>query len=313
MCYKKPGPRCATHINEKMRQLSSKAHFETDEGKRMKIREEIEGLKRELLITPQGIKELENRMEKNPSDESMRKLLENSKAKRKALIELSKENDKYQESYLDVGNDRDYSSQINDLNRIKLPKDTDKIHPVGMFLVGSRLYGTHHDGSDYDYIMVYTNSQAKGHQKSKNMKHVIDEDEDVQKLSMVGLMRSLDNGSPNAIEMINSRVKMWEKDKKYKPFMDALKPNYTKAWRGQREQIKSYSDSKSEDRVEKDTRHVFRVALNGAKMNTTGTYNPTHSPRELDYLEHMVNKHKHDSPEKKVELANERMDRCYIP
>ena len=53
---------------------------------------------------------------------------------------------------------------------------------------------------------------------------------------------------------------------------------------------------------------MFRVALNGAKMNTTGTYNPTHSPRELDYLEqHGCNKHKHDSPEKKVELANERM------
>ena len=77
-------------------------------------------------------------MEKNPSDESMRKLLENSlKAKRKALIELSKENDKYRGViFRRWKRPRLFFSDINDLNRINDPKDTDKIHPVGMFLVG---------------------------------------------------------------------------------------------------------------------------------------------------------------------------------
>lgn len=309
MCYAKPGPRCASHINKKIQQLSGKIKQTNDVETINSLNSEIDSLKKDYLLTPQGIKKLEEKAYQEGVNSKAYKMMNECKHKREQLIALSKENNLYQKSTIETFDNMDYSSQIDALSRIRIPKGDENFKPMALFLTGSRLYNTHHDESDYDYILIYTNQQASGHKKHYNKKHSIVEDDDIQRLSFDGFMSSLEKGSPNALEMLNANVRTWGESSAYKPFFNSLKPNYTKAYKSQREQIRNYS--KDEAKLEKSTRHMFRVALNSAKMLKTGYFNPTHTQKEIDYLNSMTDKYKNYSPEKKYEIAIQQMDKRY--
>lgn len=311
MCYAKPGPRCASHINKKLQQISDKLKQTNNSDEVKSLKSERDSLKKDYLLTPQGIKQLEEKAYQEGVDSKAYKLMNECKQKREHLIALSKENSLYQKSTIETFDDMDYTSQVEALSRIKLPKGNEKFQPIALFLTGSRLYNTHHDASDYDYVMIYTDQNALGHRKHYNKKHSIVQDDDIQRLSFDGFISSLEKGSPNALEMLNSQVRTWGESPSYKPFLNSLKPNYTKAYKSQREQIRNYS--KDEAKLEKSTRHMFRVALNSAKMLKTGYFNPTHTQKELDYLNSMTDKYKNYSPEKKYEIAVQQMDRRYEP
>lgn len=311
MCYPKPGPRCAHHLTQRIESLTQRLEKETDGDKKTELYEKLAQAKKEMLLTPQGIERLKEKAKNAPAGEKIHQLVLDSQRKRARLISMSKEQEKYQKSTIEtLDNERDYSSQIDALNRVKLPKDTESFTPVGLFLIGSRLYGTHHSESDYDYVMVYTNN-SKGHGKHKNKSQLFAGDDDVQRLSLGGFLAALDKGSPNTVEMLNARVRGWGQNQSYKQFLDALRPNYGKAYLGMREEMKNYVRREKPGDEEKSTRHLFRIALNGAKLAKTGAFNPTHSPRELDYLNSMMEKYKNKPVEQRVDESLTRMDKGY--
>lgn len=169
---------------------------------------------------------------------------------------------------------------------------------ISMTPTGSRLYGTHHAESDYDYVMIYTDSSLTGHNKHKNMKQKLQGDDDVQRRSLDSFIISCNKGSANDLDVLYSS--QWEYgDPKYAPLLKSIRPDYSQA----RGRFLAFMETYADSTDTKSTRHLFRVSLNGRKLLTHGRYNPTHTPQELKYLNAMAQKHKDSSADQKMTLA----------
>lgn len=189
------------------------------------------------------------------------------------------------------------------LPHIEVPAEKDSgFQQIGMTPTGSRLYGTHHADSDYDYVTLYTDNNKTGHEKRKNLSQRLDGDDDVQRRSMDSFVRSCFEGSANDLDILYST--QWQyNDERYVPFLRSIRPDYTKA----RSKFQGYMGTYASRDDFKSTRHLFRVALNGRKLFTHGRYNPTHTDKELDFLNSIAKKHQHTETEKKMSLATDFM------
>lgn len=177
---------------------------------------------------------------------------------------------------------------------------------IAYTLTGSRLYGTHHAQSDYDYVTLYVDSTQKGHRKSDNKAHKLHEDQDNQYRSLDSFLESCAKGSPNDLDTLFSPLMEFYAPE-YRPLLTQFRPNYGEAYKRCLGMISAY-EAKMEDNSLKATRHMFRIAMNGYKLQTQGWYNPRMTKQELARLEEMTQANLHLSTEEKKELAKRLMD-----
>lgn len=176
-------------------------------------------------------------------------------------------------------------------------------------LTGSRLYGTHHDQSDWDYSIIHLDPTRTGHRKYDNQSQKFQGDDDNQRRSLHSFVMSCYKGSPNDLDTLFSPL--WEfYAPEWRPFFQSIRPNYVSATHRFKSFMKVYSENESNQW--KSTRHMFRLGLNGYKLQTTGFYNPQLTAQELSFLEETTEKYLHASPDEKMERAISLMDTNHL-
>lgn len=282
MCYT-GGPYCYDTSKKRLESLKEKArHSHSIETQKAltEAQDDYDG-------TVQGQKELQQRIDQSPVQGEKEYLT----LKKKRTASLRKEK---------INKSLGRVSTCSSLE--KTHNSDEKLKQIGMTPVGSRLYGTHHADSDYDYVMLFTDESKVGLSKYKNLTQRLQGDDDVQRRSLDSFVASCYKGSANDLDVLYST--QWEHaDNKYAPFLNSIRPDYSQA----RQRFRGFIEGFKEEQTLKATRHMFRVALNGKKLFSQGRYNPTHTDRELDFLNTLANKHQYTDGDKKFSLASDFM------
>lgn len=132
---------------------------------------------------------------------------------------------------------------------------------------GSRLYGTNHTDSDWDWYEVHTDVKTKQR---------IDHDQDVTKVSMTDFVRFLDKGVPQAVEALFSPVAWWSP--MYRPFFAGYRLNLFKTYDTYQRTISNFNETP------KQVRHAKRLQMNLTTLLEHGRFNPTLNDNELKTL-----------------------------
>lgn len=146
-------------------------------------------------------------------------------------------------------------------------------------MTGSRLYGVHTPESDYDYWAVVLEN-VKTSQK-------VVEGEDVTLISLKNFMTMLDNGVPQAMEVLWSPVA--EFNETYKPLLNSLSPHLW--WARYRllapqslEKMKKKGQPLTPKQWRKGKMQKTRLALQWYNMAHNGWFNPQLSGEQLEIV-----------------------------
>lgn len=140
-------------------------------------------------------------------------------------------------------------------------------------IIGSRLYGTHHEGSDYDYFMVVTKRPSK---KARYAKQTIVDGLDSTVVDFGTFMMGLQKGVPQYCEAALSRV---PSESMIKGMLDGLRFG-SSAWATYLRTIKSMVLSDDYKR----RRHSLRLAMNLSDLRRYGRFDPTLNDDQLTLL-----------------------------
>ena len=140
---------------------------------------------------------------------------------------------------------------------------------------GSRLYGLHHDGSDYDYFEVH--GFDKFHSKQSIVNGV-----DTVRVSLDTFIRRASAGSPQALEA------MWSRQAEIDliPWRWSFQPDRSLTENVYTRTIKNFS--LSQDR--KRQRHAWRLKFNYSDHMNYGQFNPTLDPEVASMIESLVDR-----------------------
>lgn len=132
---------------------------------------------------------------------------------------------------------------------------------------GSRLYGLEHEGSDWDWYIVFGGKVKPKHEKYGN--------QDVFALGFDSWVEHLDKGVPQAFEALYSPVADvygWNA----KMLQSYYRPNIAAVTRTYQRTIKSFSMGDLKQR-----RHAKRLEINLRTMYEKGRFNPRLSASEM--------------------------------
>lgn len=146
---------------------------------------------------------------------------------------------------------------------------------------GSRLYGLHHENSDYDYWSVYSNQPKV---KARRISQTLSGNEDNVEMDLSTFALYADRSSHQVLELMFSQMKTVNhiqaytdnfvvnlatmRDLYYRTVMNF----YVKAW-------------SSTGRLRTKTfRHCVRMALNLEEAQLTGRFNPTMAPATVEAM-----------------------------
>lgn len=146
---------------------------------------------------------------------------------------------------------------------------------------GSRLYGLHHENSDWDYWRVYANTPKA---KARNISQTISGDQDSVDMDFSTLVAYADRSSHQVLEMIFSQKKThclidhWCDN--FVVNLSTLRDLYYRTvvnfW------MKAWA---SEGRLRTKTfRHCVRMAINLEEAQRLGRFNPTLSEATVEAL-----------------------------
>lgn len=138
---------------------------------------------------------------------------------------------------------------------------------------GSRLYGLHHDGSDYDYFEVH------GFDKFRSKQSVVD-GVDTLRVSLDTFIRRASAGSPQALEAMwshKAEVDLIPWRFNFAPDRAVMEDAYIRT-------IKNFSLSPTRKR----RRHGWRLKLNYSDFINYGSFNPTLSSGQIDTINLMT-------------------------
>jgi hypothetical protein len=141
---------------------------------------------------------------------------------------------------------------------------------------GSRLYGLHHDESDYDYYTVVDKVKTR---RAKYAKHSIVGDRDSVVVDFGTFVEQAKRGVPQALEAMFSRQAEVDRIEDFrKGFLVGTNDVYDRYLRT----IKSFAFDEKDPYKRK--RHALRLALNFSDMRAFGRFNPTLSKTEVDLI-----------------------------
>jgi hypothetical protein len=138
---------------------------------------------------------------------------------------------------------------------------------------GSRLYGLHHDGSDYDYFEVH------GFDKFRSEQSIVD-GVDTLRVSLDTFIRRASAGSPQALEAMWSR----QAEVDLIPWRWSFQPDRSLTENLYKRTIKNFSLSPDRKR----RRHAWRLNLNYSDFINYGSFNPTLSSDQIDAINLMT-------------------------
>jgi len=131
---------------------------------------------------------------------------------------------------------------------------------------GSRLYGLHHDNSDYDYYTVVSKVKTA---RAKYAKQSIVDGVDSVVVDFGTWLMQVESGVPQACEAMMSQMPVRDK-------ISAFRNNYvlgTGVWERYLRTIKSFALTEGNDFKRK--RHALRLACNFQDIRRWGRFNPT--------------------------------------
>lgn len=132
-------------------------------------------------------------------------------------------------------------------------------------LTGSRLYGTHHDNSDYDWYEVH--DKLTGYRQAKQ---TITGDQDVVKVGLTKWLLMCDKGVPQALEVMFAPDDRFEVDV-LQSMRHTYRANVANAQRTYERTITSFTNSDDPKRQ----RHASRLRVNLNELVQTGRFDPT--------------------------------------
>ena len=132
-------------------------------------------------------------------------------------------------------------------------------------LVGSHLYGTAHDGSDFDWYEVHD------HLARRERRQVIDGDLDVVRFDLSTFMAQADNGVPQTLEVMFAPAD-WPEVDKFKHMRLRWRPDTARAANTYERTIKNFEKLKV---TEKRLTHAKRLAYNRDELIRKGRFDPT--------------------------------------
>ena len=134
-------------------------------------------------------------------------------------------------------------------------------------LVGSHLYGTAHEGSDFDWYEVYDRLP----QGSRSSQQTISGDQDVVRINLSTFMAQADKGVPQTLEVMFAPAD-WPEVDKFKHMRLRWRPDTARAANTYERTIKNFEKLKI---TEKRLTHAKRLAYNRDELIRTGRFDPT--------------------------------------
>lgn len=166
-------------------------------------------------------------------------------------------------------------------------------------VTGSRLYGLHHEGSDWDYYTVVDRVVKK---KASYHTHSIVDGLDSNVLDFGTWVNECQAGTPQALEAMFST----------KAEVDLI-PEFRSQFRGGTNYKKYLSTMKALVLDNPDSfkhkRHSLRLAINLADLKSYGRFNPTLTERQIKFVNIMAENH---SAEFLAEFSN-RLAYTHLP
>ena len=132
-------------------------------------------------------------------------------------------------------------------------------------LVGSHLYGTAHEWSDFDWYEVHD------HLARRERRQVIDGDLDVVRFDLSTFMAQADKGVPQTLEVMFAPAD-WPEVDKFKHMRLGWRPDTARAANTYERTIKSFETFKV---TEKRLTYAKRLAYNRDELIRTGRFDPT--------------------------------------
>lgn len=133
-------------------------------------------------------------------------------------------------------------------------------------LVGSHLYGTAHEGSDFDWYEVHDRLQGR-----RGAIQTISGDQDVLRIGLSAFMRQADSGVPQALEVMFAPAD-WPEVDMIRDMRVRWFPDTARAANTYERTIKSFETLKV---TEKRLTHAKRLAYNRDELIRTGRFDPT--------------------------------------
>lgn len=142
-------------------------------------------------------------------------------------------------------------------------------------LIGSRLYGLHHEASDHDFYEVY------GYDKFRTI-HTVTPAVDTREVSLSTFMKEVGRGTPQALEALYSPIK----EVNDIPFLcESLRPNIASAQAVYRSIILDYESRGTE----KAYRNAWRLWLNVCDlMDYDGRFDPVLECSQVHFINQQV-------------------------
>lgn len=144
---------------------------------------------------------------------------------------------------------------------------------------GSRLYGLHHEDSDWDWFEIYGYDKFRG-------KQTIQAGDDRTRTSYDRFMLYAEKAVPQYLEAMWSTKAEFDNmpfDRfSYRPNMTTVRDTYMRT-------IKAFWIEGWETDSFKKRRHAIRMALNLRQMHECGRFNPTLTDEQIDYCNTRAN------------------------
>ena len=134
-------------------------------------------------------------------------------------------------------------------------------------LVGSHLYGTAHEESDFDWYEVHDTAPTRRGGASQT----ISGDQDVLRIGLSAFMRQADSGVPQALEVMFAPAD-WPEVDVIRDMRVRWFPDTARAANTYERTIKSFETLKV---TEKRLTHAKRLAYNRDELIRTGRFDPT--------------------------------------
>lgn len=144
---------------------------------------------------------------------------------------------------------------------------------------GSRLYGLHHENSDYDYYTVVSKVKTA---KAKYAKQTITGDTDSMVIDFGTWVGQMQSGVPQALEACFSEQHIIDRIPWFRQGFRVSTGSYERYLRT----IKSFAL----DDDYKKKRHALRLACNMSDIRRYGKFNPTLEPQVIALLNDYANR-----------------------